>query len=198
GTITRTGAVGRAVSFNIGFDNAGTVNIGPGDLHPGPSATSDTGTYNITNGANLVLDNGDRKFAATGVVNGPGRLFVNGNVILASQTLSNLAIVNGTVTGPFTASGAFTWSGGVLDGATTTTVSNTATLTLNGAVQGRHGKTLALNGTTVWNDGDFCLGEASKLNNAGTLNIFANFGRQIFNCSGAPPVVKNLAGAVLN
>src|SRR5207237_283038 len=101
-------------------------------------------------------------------------------------------------TGPFTGTGAFSWTGGVFDGASTTTVTNTGTLTVNGSVAVRHGKTLNLNGTTAWNDGDWCVGESSKINNAGTLNAFANFGRQMFPCGGALPVVKNLAGAVFN
>ncbi|MDQ1395068.1 MAG: hypothetical protein QOG64_327, partial [Acidimicrobiaceae bacterium] len=85
GAINRTGAAGQGISIQIPFDNLGTVNVGPGDFSPGPnSATgSDTGTYNIGSGANVVLQSFGRKFGSTGVVNGPGTLLVNENVTFA-------------------------------------------------------------------------------------------------------------------
>src|SRR5205807_3190808 len=105
-------------------------------------------------------------------------------------------IDDGAGVGAFTATGPWTWRGGLLCGATASTSSNTGTLQLLGGVQLRAAKILNLNGTTNWNDADDCLGEGSKLNNFGTFNVVAD--NTFFDCGGAASLVTNMAGATLN
>src|SRR5207237_3987141 len=69
-TLNRNGVPTQAAFISVPFNNAGTANVGPGDLWPGPNSSggSDSGAYNIADESEVVLANFFRKFTATATI----------------------------------------------------------------------------------------------------------------------------------
>lgn len=201
-TVNTTSSV--YVESTVPFDNAGTVTVTAGTFEidgPNSAGQSDTGTYNLTG---TLLVEGQRTFASGATVTGAGTLAVGGS---AQLTLSGQSIVNytqtaGSVYGPFTVTGNYDWSGGILTdtgAGTTTTVGPLATLDITGSVEVSYGHTLVNDGTIDWTLGNICLGSGGVLDNTATFDAEAN-GDAIYNCVGGnntQPELLNGSGATL-
>src|SRR5262249_35354353 len=141
GTFTKSSTAGTTSFQGNVFNNNGTVNVNSGTLTLAGGGTS-TGAFNVvsasmvsfdsTNAGGYVLAGGTALGGAGlyGVVNPFDTLTVNADV-----TAPNFELDSGTVTSAgatLTVTNAFTWTGGILTGASTTTVAAGGVATIGG------------------------------------------------------------------
>ena len=168
------------VAFSSGFNNQGTVEVVAGTLAlRGFNATggTDTGSYEIANGATLVLSGGNRTMTASASISGAGTVAipggttslagaynvhttqfpnVSGNGIFnlnADASTASLAMGSGTLggSGTLTVTEAFTWEGGTMRGTGTTVVAPGVAVAIDtGTVSLSDSRTLRLQGSTSW------------------------------------------------
>ena len=155
GTVALTG--NSALYFDGTFDNSGTVSTsGTNTLYieaGNSGSNTDTGTYNVAPGAAVNFDSGTRTIGSKASFPGAGPVIVDGASLgfSAANTITNLQLNNGTVTGP-----------------STVTVPSGGTLGLNGgSLNGAH----LINQGTGTDTGQITFNNSSILENAGTLSL---------------------------
>jgi hypothetical protein len=157
-TLTSTSSITGAGTVTF---KGGTTNIGGTyDIEGGQTVFASVfATANFTSpvtslGTTLDMQNG-------GTVNFSGG---------AAITVADLALANhGTLTGGdgLTVTNQFTWGSGIMSGSGSTTIADSATLTLTGGEV--YNRTFTNNGTINWNSGNFTLNNGSIFTNNGTL-----------------------------
>ncbi|MCC6124147.1 MAG: autotransporter-associated beta strand repeat-containing protein [Pirellulales bacterium] len=186
GTYTKTGA--GTTSINIGFGNAGTVNVNAGTLALGGGGASGGGTFNVASGATLNFASGAH---IVGAVTGTGLLLIDGGSVdasIANVFGGTLAMSGGSLNiadtfaassldmsggyiggvGALSISGASTWNGGGMNGAGSTTFNGN--LAIGGNIHYISSE-CAVNfaATTTWTGGDLHISDAATLTNTGTF-----------------------------
>lgn len=200
------------VNFSSGFNNQGTVEVVAGTLAlRGFNATggTDTGSYEIANGATLVLSGGNRNMTASASISGAGTVAIHGGttslagaysihttqfqdvvgngifILNADASSAFLTMVSGTLggSGTLAVTEAFAWNGGRMGGTGTTVVAPGVAVTIGGGtVSLSDSRTLLLQGPTSWT-GDTGIQNASSgatLVNAGTLTSSGSGTRTFF------------------
>ncbi len=170
-------------SFNpsITFVNDGIIDV-------------DSGTLSFSAGATL---NDGTQFTGTGLTRATIGTYILNGTITADD---NFEIANGTVTGTHTLSGGlWRWTGGTWGGGSdeTTTVPSGVTLGASGASSKTlSARTLAIaaGGTMTLQGGNFQMGNAAILNNAGTFDFQDD--ADVIN-GGGSGTFNNLAGGIL-
>jgi hypothetical protein len=148
-----------------------------------------TGT-NVVNGVNLQ---------------GSGFQISGGSLELTDSTqssaINNFAFSSGTLqvdtSVALSVGGAWSWTGGDLKGAGTTTIPFGSTLTMNGGGGIHANQVLSNAGTINWTGGSFCVGDGATLNiNSGaSFSAASTEGQSMSNCyGGAAPRVHVLSG----
>lgn len=172
------------VTIDVPFNNLGSTSLNSGSLQTqgGNSAgAKDSGSYTLKAGTTFFV-NDQRSLA--GKISGSGVLELQGsaNVTFKSQQIANLDITGGAATGPFTATGTFSWSGGTVYGASMT-LGTKSTTTISGSVN-IFGPKVAAEGTIDWNAGYIQLCDGTIFTNKGTFkdSVAADYG--IYSCGG--------------
>jgi hypothetical protein len=206
GTFNKSGA-GTTTVISALFTNTGTVNIDEGELQLTGGGTSTGGTMAVDAGATLRFNGGTFTMDGASTTTGAGDvIFDSGTINLdgaytvtgittvdsggtanfntASATLTTLN-VSGTLGGGGSQNitGAFNWTAGQLANTGTTTVDNTATLTIGGTGGktlgngGNTGRTLVNDGTANLSGGTLAISSSGGANpgslfqNNGTFNV---------------------------
>jgi hypothetical protein len=142
--------------------NGGTTTLaGTYDLENGP--TKFTSTFGTTTFTGPVLSLG-----TTLDMSGGGKINFSGGQPITIDTLIVTGFDSITGSDDLTVTRQFNWSGGVMSGTGTTTVADSATLTLTGGEDDQ--RNLVNNGTINWNSGNFTLNTGATFTNNGTLN----------------------------
>lgn len=207
GSMVRNGTPGTTFSIQIPFNNLGKVSVNSGhlELDSGNSTGStDTGSFAIGSGSNLILAGGTRTFASTAKITGSGTLSIPNagqTVIFTGQSIPNLNLSGGTTRGPFTLTGKGVFSSGLITdpggvAATSTTVGSGATLTLNGTAEIAH-HNLVNGGTLKWTANGGSLGGNAVLTNNGLFSITAVGGYFSNADATTPRIVNGAAGTML-
>jgi hypothetical protein len=209
GAFNKSGA-GTTTDINTTFTNTGTVNVDQGTLHLLGGGSSTGGTFDVDAGAALRFSTISYAIDSASLINGAGNVMFTGgthtlggaysitglttisggtvNFNAPSTTLTTLDVPGGALggSGSQNITTAFNWTAGTLASTGTTTIDNTATLTISGTTNktlGSHfntGRTLVNNGlTNLSGDGALTI-ESSGGPNPGSL--FQNNGT--FNVSG--------------
>src|SRR5262249_51655197 len=139
GTFTKNGTSGTTSFQGNLFNNAGTTNVNSGTLTLGGGTSS--GTFNVAADSIVNFDStsaGGYVLGGGTALNGAGLYRVvnpfDTLTINADVTVPNFELDSGTVTSAgatLTVSNAFTWTGGVLTGASATTVAAGAVATIS-------------------------------------------------------------------
>ncbi len=218
GTFNKSG-VGTTTNISALFNNTGTVNIDDGELQLSGGGTTTGGTMAVDAGATLRFNvgtftmdaastttgSGDITFDS-GTINVEGTYSVTGittvsgataNFNTPSATLTTLNLSSGTLggIGSQNITSAFNWTNGTLADTGTTTIDNTATLTMSGTNSktlgngGNTGRTLVNNGTADLS------GAALSISSSGGANpgsLFRNNGT--FNATDDADITNNNFG----
>ena len=198
GTLRKSAGAGIA-TINVPLDNdgTGTVQAAAGTLEIlGDAADQQTGQFSAAAGATLEFRGGSNLVAGSSVTGAGTIAFTAGTTTIAgtysptntsiaggtvefnaNATITNLTLSTGTLagTGNLTVSGAFSWTGGSQEGAGTTTIASTGTLTIGNIVTKTiDDRTLANNGTVNWQAGQINVFNGALIENAGTFDIGFN------------------------
>ncbi|HMM76473.1 MAG TPA: hypothetical protein PJ986_12240 [Gammaproteobacteria bacterium] len=203
GTYNKQSNTVTTVEQFVAFNNSGTVNVNAGTLML--AGGTSTGLFQLAAGAALEFRNGSSTLdnattsglgtliVSTDNVGGDATVAVNGGTHTAAVVFSG-----STLTGSdHTFQGAFTWSGGTLSGAASTTVTDAA-LSGPGLKTLLGGRILNLNGTTTWsgntaaNNGAIRFWNGGTINNNGTFNDANAFASFIEHNVGGPHNFNNL------
>ena len=179
-TFTNTGSLivdsTSIANFSSFFHNQGTVAVNGGTLRLrgfNSDGGTDTGTYDVADGALLAFAGGSRTMTASASVSGAGTVEVQGGstTLAGNYDVHSTRFVAGTfaldgpaamnslemLSGTFRGSGAvsvtdaFTWAGGNMRGSGTTTVGPAVDVAIDGAtVALSDTRTLVLQGSTTW------------------------------------------------
>jgi hypothetical protein len=181
---------------------ADDVLIGPGG---GPvTIDSDVGTiHSLTAQRSLSLSAGALTIASASSVLGPNFVTVAGGVLTlggtgaAGQlTITNLVQSGGTITGPgdLAVTASYIWFGGLLDGPATATLSGG--FSAFGGPKALSQRTLKVQGTGYWNEGDVTLSNGAQfvVDGNGTLGIFGPV--NVLSGTGGGSVVVNPGGTL--
>ncbi len=176
----------------IRFDNAGTVNVLSGTLRLDGDGTN-TGKRNIAAGATLHYF-GDHTHGAGSTLAGGGTTIWQGGTHTISgdwTTAGYLTWTNITVDGPGTLSttGPISWASGTVEGAGGLEVKPGGKITITTVGAHTLARSIANDGTLIWNNGDLAFGGATITNNAGRI---------FYVLSGATATVIGGANAVTN
>lgn len=177
GTFTKSGS-GTTTEIDVAFNNLGTVNVTSGTLALSAISTA-SGPFSVSAGANLSFLSGAHTYTAAATIGGGTVSFVGGTVTLAgsysaaSTTIGGASVAfnhptNATGSVAFSSGvfsgggrfavndGTFTWTGGTMNGAGTTTIASTSSLALSGAATKTLGasRILRIDGTANLSGGD--------------------------------------------
>lgn len=166
-------------TLGTAFDNHGTVNVNAGTLLLSSidASTSNSGVYNIANGAKLEIRNGDHTLnnvttqgagtfqISSENVGADAVVYVNGGTHTTAFVLSGSTMAGGDAT----FKGPATWSGGTISGAATTTFDNDVTITGASTKVIVGGRNVVLNGTTTWSGNTAANNNAIRFWNGATL-----------------------------
>jgi hypothetical protein len=157
-TLTDSSSIGGAgtVIFNGGTTTlAGSYNLTGGETKF--TSTFGTTTFNApVTSLGTTLD-----------MSGGGNVVFDGGQPITVDTLIVTGFDSITGTDDLTVTEQFSWSGGVMSGPSTTTIADTATLTLTGGEDDQ--RNLVNNGTINWISGNFTLNNGATFTNNGTL-----------------------------
>jgi hypothetical protein len=179
GTFRKSGGTGSTSFSRWAFNNFGTVDMQSGTLIM-PAGES-SGNFTIAGPATLRFA-GDHNLADA-EISGAGSLeFASGTTSIGAATLTGLTgplrLTGGTlnIAGDMVAPNSFTWTGGTLGGAGTTTIPSGRTLRLDGFGTKSFGgsRALANQGTVVWNGGGDIYGSSTAvttINNGGLFDV---------------------------
>jgi hypothetical protein len=198
-------------SISTVFNNTGVVNVNAGTFLPGGGGT-DTGIFNIADGAKLEFRNGNHTLNNV-TTSGLGTFQISTENVGADASV----IVNGgTHTTPFLLSGSgmggtdhtfqgpVTWTGGSIGGDGLTTFESTTFANAVTTISGPNlktlvgGRTLNLEGTTTWsgntanNNNAIRFWNGATLNNNGTFNDENAFNSFIEHNVGGPHNFNNV------
>jgi hypothetical protein len=181
GTFNNIGTFNKesATTTTIGtaFNNTGTVNVNAGTFLPGGGGT-DTGTFNIADGAKLELRNGSHTLNNV-TIDGDGLFQISTDNVGAD---ASVVLNGGTLTSPFllsgstlsgtdhTFQGASTWTGGTITGASSTTFGSTLAISGTGTKVINGGRTVNTAGDTTWSGNTAANNNAISIAGAGILN----------------------------
>jgi hypothetical protein len=202
GTFTRTVGTGSA-TFNIPFNNSGTVIVSSGTLVLNAGGAS-SGTF-VANASSMLRFGGGTQVATGARVSGAGTVdFLSGttsfdltssyavtgmtNVSGGTASFGNNATTNalsltiGNIAGAgtLTASGLGTWIDGSMTGAGTTIFGPLSALTISGPNEKGLSRNVVTNGVATWTTGRMNVGNGTFTNNgvfdAEADNFFESFG----------------------
>ncbi|MDD3179785.1 MAG: PEP-CTERM sorting domain-containing protein [Opitutaceae bacterium] len=172
---------GGTTTVDIAFVNAGTVNVQAGTLALNAGGSSPVGAvFNVSSGATLTFTGGAFTVADGSGLTGPGTVSVaGGTVTLGGQVAAPVFQLNGgTLAGTHTLQGSVTWTNGNLnDSGTTTTIGNSASLTITSAAAHDFNAHAIVNqGTTTWSAGagELRSGNGGAFTNQGVFNDAAS------------------------
>ena len=181
GTYNKLANTITTVDLGVAFNNTGVVNVNAGILRP--SGGTNTGVFNIANGAKLDFRNGNNTL--TGVTTtGPGTLEISSDLVGADAVVAinggthttSFALSGSTLTGTDnTFQGVTSWTGGAIAGAASTTFANDVTISGVNTKLIFGGRTVNLNGTTNWTGNTAANNNAIQFWNGGTLNNNGTF-----------------------
>lgn len=203
GTYNKQSNTITTVDGGVAFNNSGVVNINAGTFRP--TGGTSTGVFNIADGATLEFINGSSTLdqattagagllkISTDNVGADAVLSVNGGTHTTALLIagSTLAGVDATFQGPVT------WTGGAINGASSTTFTNAVSITGNAAKRLVSARVLNLQGTTTWsgntssNGNAISLWNAPQLVNQGTFNDENAFNSFIENFNGGGTFVNS-------
>ncbi len=170
GTYTKSGT-GTTTFYDVGFFNAGLVNVNAGTLvisgggtHTGTIATAAGATLSLVN--NYTLDAGSALTGTGTIAASGGTLTVNGAV-----TLSHLLLNGATLAGTHSWAGTVSWSNGTWNSAGTTTIPVGSTLNISGPAEHDFSvRDLVNAGTVNWSEGRLRSGNGGSIVNQGQWN----------------------------
>lgn len=204
-------------NIDIPLHNVGSIAVQSGTLLLDANGTH-TGTFDVTAGATLRFDGVSHTLEPVSAINGAGNVTfgtsavvvdvngaynitgittVNGGTVNFNQplTLPILTFTNGTLfnSQPITVTNALNWSGGTMNGGSTTLVAPGATLTISGVSKTLDGRILNHAGTGTWTGTTQLLGQngavinilpGATLEQQGDSNWAAGTGGATFNNQG--------------
>ena len=185
-----------ATFLSVALHNSGTVNVQSGIFSPnaGGATALDSGEFDVTSGAELQLGLGDFELNSGTQMLGSGLYELDQGTVTVDTDASvpNLTMTGGDMNGPgtLTVTNSFSWTGGELDGASTTAIAQGATMTLSGSntLLMRDGHVLVNDGTVVWSATGVlqAAGADAVFDNEGAFNVESNaaFENVILNSSG--------------
>ncbi|HEY3392865.1 MAG TPA: choice-of-anchor D domain-containing protein, partial [Lacipirellulaceae bacterium] len=218
GTFNKSG-VGTTTTISPQFNNTGTVNVDQGILELSGSSTSTGGTFAVDAGAILRFSSGSHTVDSASTITGAGDVDFSTNTVTLdgtyaitgittvsggtvnfnapAATLTTLNLSGGTLggSGSQNVSGAFNWTGGALANNGTTTIDNTATLTISGSSNktlgngGNTGRTLVNNGVANLSGGNLLISSSGGVNPG---SLFQN--NVTFNVTGESDISHNNFG----
>ena len=173
-------AVG-TTTVSIPFLNQGVVSVTAGNLLISAGGTSTGGTFTTGSQAGINFSNGYN---------------ISGTVTFAGPGVSQLT--GGTLSGPGTIAGPFTWTNGIISAGSPPVFGSTSILTISGATQ--HDFNAAAwtnNGIVNWTDGQLRSGNSGSITNNATWNDTAsNAANNAF--GGAPWTFNNATNGTYN
>jgi hypothetical protein len=156
---------------NYGLANSGVIDVQIGTLEViGGGSNGGTGTVNAAAGGTILFSSPSFQFDSGSTLTGAGQkvLAGNSNTLLGAIAARNLHLVAGSLLGTHDITGDFTWSGGNMNTADTTTIASGSTLLISGAIDhdmNRHH--LVNHGTVTWTGGRIRAGNGSRITNLG-------------------------------
>jgi hypothetical protein len=227
GVINKTGSPLVSTYFNniSSFTNDGTVNITGGELQVYGNVVN-SGTFNVTFGANLNFTAGTATVTTGSVLTGSGSLNFDGATVSVNAGTVSVSTLNlsagtlmlsptvsfgngnalnfsgGTLNGAgnisFNSGSTFNWSGGMLGGSGVTTINTGAAFNMNGGtVSIADTRTINNYGNWTWTGGGFYFYNAAPVvNNYGTFNMYTN--ASILSQNGSTGSLNNNATGVIN
>jgi hypothetical protein len=190
---------------SVPFDNLGTVNVNAGtlDLNAGGNSTGvkDTGTWNVPSGKTLRFSGGTRtENGAT--LSGVGTFDVSGGTFDFGTTdisVANLVVNGGTVAGSSTITSNFTWAGGTLSGAGTTTIGSGVTLSIPSGAALDDNHVLRNSGSATWGPiGYFYICNGAQFTNAsgGVFHLQDTGGYALVDCGTGGSILNQAGGTI--
>ena len=182
GTFTKSGGQGISEFDRVVFNNSGTVVVAMGTLALGGGGTS-TGTLTIGADATVDFVGGGYLLDAGTILAGSSALRISGGSVAVAPgvaaTVRRLDLVGGTLhgSGELIVTETLNWTGGGMDGAGTTTLTEGATLNISGDDDKMFStRTINSAGTTVWSGtGDLVSNQGgATFNNDGTVRVESN------------------------
>jgi hypothetical protein len=180
---TFTIALGKNSHINTLVVNAGTAlqaNAGSPNATLFISGGTSSGTLAAAAGATITFGNNQFSMNGGSLLTGAGLFLVGGGMLtfnVNENAPANFQVDGGAVNGPgvLTITDTFTWSGGNLDGTSTTLVPAGTTLNITGSNHFKYvtgGHILNIAGTATWTGtGELDGSPGSTINNSGIFNV---------------------------
>jgi hypothetical protein len=212
GTINKSA---NTTTFNVGFNNAGNINLTGGTLALDGAGTH-SGSFVVGPGATLSFGGGAQDLAGAASITGGGTVLFDGGTVdvdtgaynvsgitrvtggaanfnTPSATTNSLIVTGGAVGGggTITATSTFTWSGGSMSGTGSTVIAPAATGLLDTTTKVHNGRRIVNLGSVDWSAGGINAGGGGVFQNVGTFTTSTG-AAYLFNQGGAAPSFNNL------